>query len=126
MMQASLESLGASVFVLMIFDVCCRIAYRMLWVVVTGVSEFEMHVAHRVCLLARRSRPYVAMMLKVGRVVVKEYGQVLSWEGITWVVMVMGSSSYSGWTGYVEFSWTCMASRPSGDMWSLANCMWVS
>ena len=26
--------------------------------------------------------------------------------GITWVVLVMGSSSCSGCTGYVEFSWT--------------------
>ena len=64
-----------------------------------------MLVDHLVCLLARRSRPYVAV-LKVGRVVVKEYGHILSWEGIIWVVLVMGSSSFSGCTGYAEFSWT--------------------
>ena len=60
-------------------------------------------VVHLVCLLANRSRPYDAV-LKVGRVVVKEYGQVLSWEGITWVVLMIGSSSSSGYTGSVEFS----------------------
>ena len=43
-------------------------------------------------------------MLDVGRVVVNEYGHVLSWVGITWVVLLMGSSSYSDCTGYVEFS----------------------
>ncbi len=47
-----------------------------------GMIESRMVVDHRVCLLARRSRPYVAV-LKVCRVVVKEYGHVLSWEGVT-------------------------------------------
>jgi len=45
-----------------------------------GMSESGMLVDHLVCLLVR-SRPYDAV-LKVGRVVVKEYGQVLRWEGI--------------------------------------------
>ncbi len=89
-----------------------------------GLSESEMVVDHRVCLLAR-SRPYVSVM-KVGRVVVKEYGQVLSWEGITWVVLVMGSSSYSGCNGYMEFSWTWSASSSSGDVGRPADCMWAS
>ena len=43
-------------------------------------------------------------MLNVGKVMVKDYGHVLSWGGINWVVLVMGSSSYSGCIGYVEFS----------------------
>ena len=43
-------------------------------------------------------------MLNVGRDMVNEYAQVLSSEGVTWVVLVMGSSSYSYCTGYVEFS----------------------
>ncbi len=67
-----------------------------------GMSVSGMLVVHFFCLLARRSNPYVAI-LKVGRILVKEYGQVLSWEGITWVVLVMGSSSSSGCTGYIEF-----------------------
>ena len=75
MLHASLESLGASVFVLMI--ICCRIAWRMNWVMVVGMSESGMLVVHLVCLLARRSRPY-ATVFKVGRVVVKDYGHVLS------------------------------------------------
>ena len=121
MLQASLESLGASVFVLMIYGVCCRIACRMLWVMMVGMSESGMHVVHLVYLLAR-SRQYAAVV-KVGRVVVKEYGQMLSWEGITWAVLVMGSSSYSNCTGYIEFSWTCRVSSPSGDVGSPEDCM---
>ncbi len=54
----------------------------MLVVMVAGMSESGTHVVRLVCLLARRSRPYAAVM-KVGRVVVKEYGHVLSWEVIT-------------------------------------------
>ena len=61
----------------------------------------------------------------MGRVKVKEYGHVRSWEGITSVVLVIGSSSSSGHTGYVEFSSTCKASSPSGDVGSLADCIWV-
>ncbi len=76
-----------------------------------------MCVDHLACLLARRSRPYAAE-LKVGRVTVKEYGHVRSWGGITFVVLVMGSSSSSGRTGYVECSWICMASSPSKDVGS--------
>ncbi len=53
---------------------------------------------HLTCLLARRSRPYVAE-LKVGRVRVKEYGHVCRCVGITSVVLVMGSSSSSALTG---------------------------
>ena len=53
---------------------------------------------HLVCLLARRSRPYAAE-LNVGRVRVKEYGQVRSCSGITSVMLGMGSSSSSGFTG---------------------------
>ncbi len=53
---------------------------------------------HRACLLARRSRPYAAE-LKVGRVMVKEYGHVRRCVGITSIVLVMGSSSSSGLTG---------------------------
>ncbi len=62
------------------------------------MSGSRMLVDQRVCLLASRSRPYAAV-LKVGRVAVKENGQVLSWEGIAWVVLVISSSSYSGCTG---------------------------
>ena len=122
MLQASLESLSAFVFVLMIVGVCCRIVWRMDWVTTVGMSESGAIVVHLVYLLARMSRPYV-VVLKVGRVVVKEYGQVLSWEGITWIVLVMGSSSYSGCTGHIEFSWTCRASSPSGDVGNPADCM---
>ncbi len=42
---------------------------------VVGISDSGTVVDHRVCLLASRSSPYAAV-LKVGRVVVKEYGQV--------------------------------------------------
>jgi len=77
MLQASLESLGAYVFVLMIVGVCCKIAWRMVWVMMVEMIESGMLVEDLVWLLARRSRPYDAV-LKVGRVVVKEYGHVLS------------------------------------------------
>jgi hypothetical protein len=76
MLQASLESLGASVFVLLVVDVCCRIAWRMVWVMMVGMSESGMLVDNLVSLLARSNSPS-ATMLKVGRVVVNEYGQVL-------------------------------------------------
>ena len=68
-----------------------------------GMIVSGMLVVHLVCLTARKSKPYVAV-LKVGRVLVKVYGQVLSCEGITWVVLVIGSSSSSGCTGYVGLS----------------------
>ena len=90
-----------------------------------GMIDYGMPIVHLVCLLARRSRPYAAV-LKVGRVKVKEYGQVLICWGVTWVVLVMGSSSYSGCTRYVEFSLTCSAASPSGDVGSPADCMWAS
>ena len=82
MMHAFLDSLGAFVFVRMVVGVCCRIALRRFWVMIDGMSDSGMLVVHFVCLLARRSRPYAAV-LKVGRIIAKEYGQVLSWEGIT-------------------------------------------
>ena len=53
---------------------------------------------HLACLLAKRSRPYVAE-LKVGRARVKEYGHVCRCVGITYVVLVIGSSSSSRFTG---------------------------
>ncbi len=52
-----------------------------------------------------------------------EYGQVRNWDGITSVVLVMGSSSSYGCTGYVEFSCTYRASRPSKDVGIPADCM---
>ncbi len=47
------------------------------WVMMVGMNESGMLVVHLACLLARRSRPYVAV-LKVDRVVMKEYGHVQS------------------------------------------------
>ena len=84
-----------------------------------------MFVYHMACLLARSSMPYAAEQ-KVGKVTVKECGQVRSWEGITSVMLVMGSSLSSGRTGYVEFSCTCRASMPSGNVGSPADCIWSS
>ncbi len=62
-----------------------------------GMDASGMLVVHLVCLLASSSRPYAAA-LNVRSVTVKEYGHVRSWEGITSVVLVMGSSSSSGIT----------------------------
>ena len=90
-------------FDLMMVGTCCKISCRMLWVMVVGIRVFGMIVDHLACLLTKRRRPH-AVMLKMGRVMVKEYGHVLSWEGSTWVVLVIGSSSISGCTGYVEIS----------------------
>jgi hypothetical protein len=53
---------------------------------------------HLACLVAKRSRPYVAE-LKVSRVRVKEYGHVCRCVGINSVVLVIGSSSSYGLTG---------------------------
>ncbi len=92
---------------------------------VWGISASGMFDDHLACLLARRSRPY-ATVLNVGRVGVKEYGHVCNWEAITSVVLVIGSSSSSGHTGYVEISCTCRSSRPSGDVGSPADCIWSS
>ena len=100
MLQTSLEYMGASMFDLIVVGVYSRIARRMVWVMNVGMRESGMLVDHLICLLARRSRPWAAM-LNVGRVMVNEYGQVLSWEGVTWVVLVMGSSSCSGCTEQV-------------------------
>ena len=81
-----------------------------------------MLVDHLACLLARRSRPYDVEQ-NVGKVIVNEYGHARSWNGIISVVLLMGSSSSSGRTGYVEFPWTYRASRPSKDVGSPADCM---
>ncbi len=102
MLQASLDSVGPSLFDMMMVGTCCKITCRMFWVMVVGISVFGRLVDHLARLLARRRRPYVAV-LKVGRVIVKEYGQVQSWEGSTWVGLVIGSSSIWGCIGYVEF-----------------------
>ena len=77
MLHASLESLGPVVFDLMMVGTYCKMACLMLWVMVVGIRVFGMLVDHLACLLARRRRPYVAVM-NVGRVMVKEYGHVLS------------------------------------------------
>ena len=81
MLHASLESLGAYVFVLMMAGFCCRIAWRMFWVMADRTSDYGMPVVHLDCLLARRCRPYYAVV-NVGRVMVNEYEQVLSWKDI--------------------------------------------
>ena len=47
-----------------------------------GMRDSGMLVDHLVYLLARRSRPYDAV-LNVGRVMVNEYGHVWRWEGVT-------------------------------------------
>ncbi len=54
--------------------------------------------AHLTCLLARRSRPYAAE-LNVGRVRANEHGQVRRCVNIISVMLVIGSSSSSGFTG---------------------------
>ena len=48
MQQASLESLGAFVFVLMIVGVSCRIVWLMVWVMMVGMSGSGMLVDHLV------------------------------------------------------------------------------
>ena len=80
MLQAFLESLGPYVFYLMMVVTCFKIACRMFWVMVVGIRVSGRLVDHLACLLAWRRRPYAAV-LKVGRVTVKDYGKVLSWEG---------------------------------------------
>jgi hypothetical protein len=57
MLQASLEYLSAYMFDLIVASVCCRIAWRMVWVMNVGMRESGMLVDHLVCLLARRSMP---------------------------------------------------------------------
>ena len=47
----------AFVFDLIVVGVCCRIAWRMVWVMNVVMRESGMLVEHLVCLLARRSRP---------------------------------------------------------------------
>ena len=62
----------------------------------------------------------------MGRVTVKEKGHVRNWEGITSVMLVVGSSSIFGFTGYMELSCACRASTPSGDVGSPIDCIWAS
>ena len=122
MLQVSLEGLGSIVLFLIVVGIWCSRAWRKGCGTCCGMSAAGMFVDHLACLLARRSRPYVAE-LKVGRVTVYEYGHVRIWGGITSVVLVMGSSSSYGRTWYVECSWICMASRPSRDVGSPADCI---
>ncbi len=98
MLQVSRDRFGGSVLHLMEDGTCWRSALRMGCVMICGMSVSGMLDAHLVCLLASRSKPYAAE-LNVGRVMVKEYGQVRSCVGVTSVVLVMGSSSSSGVTG---------------------------
>ena len=42
-------------------------------------------------------------MLNVGRVMANEYGQVLSWEGVTWVVLVMDRRRTQAVPGMLNF-----------------------
>ena len=98
MQHMSRESFGAYVLVLMVVGICYRSDWRMGWEMVWGISAFGMFAYHLACLLSRRSRPYDAE-LNAGRVRMKEYGHVRSWEDITSVVLVTGSSSSSGQTG---------------------------
>ena len=92
---------------------------------VCGMSVSGMLEDHLACLLAKRRRPYAAE-LKVDRVRVKEYGHVRRCAGVTYVVLVIGSSSSFGVIGYVEFSCTCRASRLSRDVGSPTACIRVS
>ena len=56
MLQVSLESMGAYVFDLIVVVVCCRFAWRMVWVMNVEMRESGMLVDHLVWLLAR-SKP---------------------------------------------------------------------
>ena len=98
MQHMSRDSLGASVLPIMVVGICCRSALRMGWEMVWGMSVSSMLDDHLACLLAKRSKPYAAE-LKVDRVRVKEYGHVRRCAGITFVVLVICSSSSSGVTG---------------------------
>jgi hypothetical protein len=73
MLHASLECLGPYVFDLMMVVTCYGIAWRTFWVMMVGIRVSGRLVVHLVCLVAKRSRPYAAV-LKVGRVAVKYYG----------------------------------------------------
>ncbi len=70
----------------------------MLFVMDLGLRSTCKLVVHLVCLLVIRRSPEVAG-LYVGIVIVKRYGQVSSWGGVSCVVEVMGSSSSSGRAG---------------------------
>jgi len=54
----------------------------MLWVRIVGIRVSGRLVDQLACLLAMSQRPYAAV-LKVGRVMVKEYGRMLCWDGST-------------------------------------------
>ena len=57
MLQASLEYMSASVLDIIVVSVCCRIDWRVVWVMNVGMSESGMLVDHLACLLARRRWP---------------------------------------------------------------------
>jgi hypothetical protein len=122
MHHMSRDNLGASVLPLMVVGICCRSALRKGCEMVCRMSVFGMLEDHSACLLARRSWPYAAE-LNVGRVRVKDYGHVRRCADITSVVLVIGSSSSYGVTGYVESSCICRASSPSRDVGSPAVCI---
>ena len=122
MLQVSLEGLGSIVLLMMVVGIWWSRAWRKGCGICCGMSAAGMCVDHLARLLARRSIPYVAE-LNVGRVIVNEYGHVRSWGGIASIVLVMGSSSSSGRTGYVECSWICTASSPSKDVGSPVVCI---
>ena len=71
MLHVSLESLGASVLLLMMLGSCCRSAWRVGCGMVCGMRDVGTVVDHLTCLLARSSKPYAAEQ-KVGRVTVNE------------------------------------------------------
>ncbi len=81
MLQASLESLGGPKFDLTMVGTCYKSACRILCVMLVGVRVWGRLVVCLVCMMAKRSGPWAAV-LKVDRVEVKEYGQVVSWEGV--------------------------------------------
>ena len=86
MLHVFLESLGASVLLLIVVGICCIRAWRVGCGICCGMSAAGMFVDHLAWLLARSSRPKAAEQ-KVGRVTVKEYGQVRNFEGITFIVL---------------------------------------
>ncbi len=61
-------------FDLMMVGTCCKIACRMIWVMVDGIRMSWRLVDHMFCLLPSRSRTYV-VVLKVGKIIVNEYGR---------------------------------------------------
>ena len=100
MQHMSRDSLGAIVLPLVVVDICCRSALQKGCEMICGMSVSGMLEDHLACLLAMRSKPYVAE-LKVGRVRVKEYGHVRRCAGITSVVLVIGSFVVEFWGDWV-------------------------